>query len=180
MGYPVLQKDTLASALQGSVSSHIQSCIVIRRWCSFSEIKSNQRTKLVYRCQVLGGKGCGKSSFVRGLLGKGQMAIPADVEVEAVSIKAITLPNSASYVYLVVSTGDLQVVPYCPTLQLQENAFGEEEDESDVTPVVAAALDQCDVACLLYDSSDRHSFSIAAAMLVSSFLDVHSEIWCSD
>lgn len=66
-------------------------------------MKSNQRNKLVYRCQVLGGKGCGKSSFVRGLVMKEQVPVFVDMEEgEAVTIKAITLPDSASPIYLVV------------------------------------------------------------------------------
>ena len=46
--------------------------------------------------------------------------------------------------------------------QLQENA----EDPVDVAAAVAGALDQCDVACLLYDGSDPKSFSVAASMMV--------------
>lgn len=37
----------------------------------------------------------------------------------------------------------------------------------DIAALVAGALEQCDVACLLYDSSDPKSFSTAASMLVS-------------
>ena len=76
-------------------------------WGSYSlhsfaiEVKSHQRNKLVYRCQVLGGKGCGKSSFVRGLVRKEQA--PAEEELgDAVTVKAITLPESTSPIYLVV------------------------------------------------------------------------------
>lgn len=67
------------------------------------EVRSAERNKLVYRCQLLGGKRCGKSAFVRGLVGKEKMLVSAEMEeAEAVAIKAITLPNSASPVYLVV------------------------------------------------------------------------------
>ena len=70
--------------------------------CCCAEVRSTERNKLVYRCQVLGSKGCGKSCFVRGLLGKG-LQVPADLdEGEAVTIRAITVPNSTSPVYLVV------------------------------------------------------------------------------
>ncbi len=37
----------------------------------------------------------------------------------------------------------------------------------DVVDVVTGALEQCDVVCLMYDSSDSSSFSIAATMMVS-------------
>lgn len=70
-----------------------------------SEVKSTERNKLVYRCQVFGGKGCGKSSFVRGLLGKESSQVSTDLEEGgSVSIRAVTLPNSTASVYLVVCT----------------------------------------------------------------------------
>lgn len=50
------------------------------------------------------------------------------------------------------------------TSQLQENTVVDD----DVGPVVAEAMKQCDVACLLYDSSHPGSFSVASAMLVCS------------
>lgn len=67
-------------------------------------MKSHERNKLVYRCQVLGGKGCGKSSFVRGLVGKEQASAFTDMDEigDAVTVKAITLPDSTSPIYLVV------------------------------------------------------------------------------
>ena len=37
----------------------------------------------------------------------------------------------------------------------------------DVADVVTGALEQCDVVCLMYDSSDPTSFPIAASMMVS-------------
>lgn len=127
MGYPILQKDTLSSALQ--------------------EVRSNERNKLVYRCLVLGSTGCGKSSFVRGLIGREQVAASME-EGDAVAIKTITLPNSTSSVYLM----------------LQENAFAE-EDFLDARPMISGVLDQCDVACLLYDRTDPDSFAVAATMM---------------
>lgn len=73
--------------------------------CMSAEVKSTERNKLVYRCQVFGGKGCGKSSFVRGLLGKKSSQVSTDLEEgEAVAIRAVTLPNSTASVYLVVCT----------------------------------------------------------------------------
>lgn len=66
-------------------------------------MKSSERNKLVYRCQLLGGKGCGKSAFVRGLVGKEKLIVSDELEeAEAVAIKPITLPNSTTPVYLVV------------------------------------------------------------------------------
>ena len=71
--------------------------------CVLAEVGLSQHTKLVYRCQVLGGKGCGKSSFIRGLVGKEMALVPEELqEEEAMSIKALTLPSSTSPVYLLV------------------------------------------------------------------------------
>ncbi len=42
---------------------------------------------------------------------------------------------------------------------------GDDEGE-DVSVTVAAALHECDVACLLYDSSDPKSFQVTSAMMV--------------
>lgn len=41
-----------------------------------------------------------------------------------------------------------------------------EEDPLDVTPVVAGALEQCDVVCLLYDRANSTSFAVAATVMV--------------
>lgn len=57
---------------------------------------------------------------------------------------------------------------YC-VFQLQENIFIEEEG-MDVVDVVTGALEQCDVICLMYDSSDSSSFSVAASMMVSGYV----------
>ncbi len=50
---------------------------------------------------------------------------------------------------------------------MQESAFVEEDDSLDATPMIAGVLEQCDVACLLYDRTDAGSFSVAATMMVS-------------
>ena len=39
-------------------------------------------------------------------------------------------------------------------------------EDTDVSVTVGGALDQCDVACLLYDSSDPSSFEVATSMMV--------------
>lgn len=41
-----------------------------------------------------------------------------------------------------------------------------EEDSLDATPMIAGALEQCDVACLLFDRADASSFTVAATMMV--------------
>ncbi len=67
------------------------------------EVAAGQLKKSVYFCQVLGGKGCGKSAFVHGLVGKGTEKIPEELQEEdALSIRSLTLPAVSSPVYLLV------------------------------------------------------------------------------
>ena len=84
MGYPVLERTPLSSALL--------------------EVQPHEREKSVYRCRILGSMECGKSSFVRGLVGKENEGPHADiVGDEAMSVRALTLPNLNKEIYLVVS-----------------------------------------------------------------------------
>ena len=84
MGYPVLEHAPLASAL--------------------TEVQAHERDKSVYRCRVLGSMECGKTQFVRGLVGK-ENSEPLSDEIgeEAMSVRALTLPNVNKEIYLVVS-----------------------------------------------------------------------------
>ena len=98
-GYQVLQKNTLTSALQGiSVTGTEKYVVVVPPppppppippppppppsasflFCSpapphHAEVQPGDRQKSVFRCRVLGSKACGKSAFVRGLVGKEQV-----------------------------------------------------------------------------------------------------------
>ena len=84
MGYPVLERAPLASAL--------------------SEVSAHERDKSIYRCRVMGSMDCGKTCFVRGLVGKENAEPPSDeVGEEAMSVRALTLPNVNKEIYLVVS-----------------------------------------------------------------------------
>jgi len=68
-----------------------------------TEVGLGQLKKSVYKCQVMGGRGCGKSSFVRGLVGKGLAPVPEELQVEeAMSVKSLTLPDVPGPVYLLV------------------------------------------------------------------------------
>ena len=83
MGYPILERAPLATAL--------------------TEVQAHERDKSVYRCRVLGSTECGKSSFVRGLVGKELSDAQSDVMgEEAMSVCALTLPNVNKEIYLVV------------------------------------------------------------------------------
>ena len=54
-GYLVLEKESLAAALL--------------------EIRPHERHRSVFRCCVFGSKNAGKTSFIRGLIGKDQVTI---------------------------------------------------------------------------------------------------------
>ncbi len=69
------------------------------------DVEPTDPERNVYHCRVLGGKGCGKTSFVRGLIGQSKVA--GDGE-EAMTIKGLTLPNTQQLIYLVVGTIRLQ------------------------------------------------------------------------
>ena len=50
----------------------------------------------------MGDKECGKSTFVRGLIGKEECLNPDEAGDEAMTVRALTLPNSSKHIYLVV------------------------------------------------------------------------------
>lgn len=128
MGYPVLERGTLASALQ--------------------EVRPHERQKSVYRCRVLGSKNCGKTTFVRGLVGKEQSPYPDIEGEEAVSVKSLTLAES--HIYLVLHESS-----FVPDDSLDQYSSGQ---------AISGVLNHCDVACLLYDTSDASSFKTAAQL----------------
>ena len=75
-----------------------------------TEVALGQLKKSVYTCQVMGSRGCGKSSFVRGLIGKGLAPVPEELQVEeAMSIKSLTLPATPGPVYLLVGVACVYV-----------------------------------------------------------------------
>lgn len=70
------------------------------RVCACVDVEPTDPERSVYHCRVLGGKRCGKTSFVRGLIG--QSEVVGDGE-EAMTIKGLNLPNTQQLIYLVVS-----------------------------------------------------------------------------
>ena len=90
MGYPILERAPLASAL--------------------TEVQPHEREKTVYRCRVMGNMESGKSSFVRGLVGKeNSEALPDVVGDESMSVRALTLPNAGKEIYLVVGGNEMKL-----------------------------------------------------------------------
>ena len=54
-----------------SVISHV----ILNDAVHGTEVRAGERVKCVYHCQVLGGRGSGKTSFVRGLIGNEQVGV---------------------------------------------------------------------------------------------------------
>ena len=69
--------------------------------CDWLDVEAMDPDRSVYHCRVLGARGCGKTSFVRGLIGQSEVA--AEDGEEAMTIKGLTLPDTQRQVYLVVS-----------------------------------------------------------------------------
>jgi len=100
---------------------------------------------------VIGSKNCGKTTFVRGLIGKEQSPYP-DVEGEEVmSIRSI--PLAGAHIYLVLHESS-----YVPDASVNLHGRGQ---------AIASVLEHCDIACLLYDTSDPTSFQTAAQLFSS-------------
>ena len=74
---------------------------VVTPLCDWLDVEAMDPDRSVYHCRVLGGRGCGKTSFVRGLIGQSEVA--AEDGEEAMTIKGLTLPDTQRQVYLVVS-----------------------------------------------------------------------------
>ena len=99
-------------------------------------------------------------------------------EEEAVSVRSLTV--AGSNVYLVVSSMEISIFMkkiyeaffFNFHAQLHENSYLPDPLEVTAEGVggegIAAALDLCDVAGFLYDSSDPQSFRTAAGLYVST------------
>ena len=67
--------------------------------CLCVDVEPSDPERCVYNCRVMGGRECGKTSFVRALIG--QQDVGGDDD-EAMTIKGLTLPDTQSIKYLVV------------------------------------------------------------------------------
>jgi len=207
----VLKNSNLATALRGRYFNTVsQDKPVV-----FTDVEADDGDRVVFTCRVMGSTGCGKTSFVRGLIGKGDT--PSDGE-EALTIKGLTLPSTQHISYLVVSfyylsyyslsseisyffqlfithtyIENLSGIRYflgirklCakvgPNLfhfkltqtfvyfslhfQLQESNWDPVTD-AEIDPL-ETVLEDCDAACLLYDTSQPQSFQTAKLIFVST------------
>ena len=109
------------------------------------DLAKKQSTRNVYRCHVIGAKGVGKTTLCQGLLGRSLQQVHKNEDLPKHVVNMIQVYGQEKY--LVMQDIDLnRVLDILPTTEVM-----------------------CDVACLVYDSSDPKSFEfVARTYLVSS------------
>lgn len=111
---------------------------------AIEEVQFHDKRKSVYRCKVFGSRRSGKTTIVRGLVGKHQVqTTPDEEEMEAVSIKS--LPIAGRQMHLILHEASL-------VTDLQ---------------VLNEKIEQVEAICLLYDISAKESFRFAADLYSS-------------
>ncbi|XP_066560319.1 mitochondrial Rho GTPase 1-A isoform X4 [Amia ocellicauda] len=116
------------------------------------DLQKKQTQRNVFRCNVIGMKGCGKSGFLQAFLGRNLMR-QRQLREDHRSFYAI----STTYVY-----GQEKYL-------LLHEVFTESEllSEADLSDADLA----CDVVCLVYDSSNTRSFEFCAKVFKQHFMD---------
>lgn len=127
MGYSAIEKGGLASALK--------------------EVLPRDKSKTVFRCKIMGGRGCGKTTFCRALILKSKESLLQRDEDEVICIKSLSAGNSRIYLILHECSYDPQ-----------------EQYYTGGNRSVSGLLENCDLVCLLYDQSERTSFQSAAQL----------------
>lgn len=106
-----------------------------------------QSNKSVFKCNVIGGKGSGKTALCRGLITE-EMKILADKDFRSDithCINTVQLYDHERYIIL----QDINVDPIFDSLEPEQM--------------------DCDVACLIYDSNNSKSFEYIAKMYIQYF-----------
>ncbi|XP_058845713.1 mitochondrial Rho GTPase 1 isoform X2 [Acipenser ruthenus] len=111
------------------------------------DLQKKQTQRNVFRCNVIGMKGCGKSAFLQAFLGRNLMR-QRQIREDHKSFYAI----STTYVY-----GQEKYL-------LLHELFADSEFLSD-------SEISCDVVCLVYDSSNPSSFEFCARIFKQHFMD---------
>uniref|UniRef100_A0A6Q2Y2N1 Mitochondrial Rho GTPase n=1 Tax=Esox lucius TaxID=8010 RepID=A0A6Q2Y2N1_ESOLU len=111
------------------------------------DLQKKQTQRSVFRCNVFGDRGSGKSGFLQAFLGR-NLVVSEDDDIPHVSYYAI----STTYVYG------------------QEKYLLLHEVVPDIDVLSDAEL-TCDIVCLVYDSSNPHSFEYCARIFKHYFLD---------
>lgn len=134
LGYPTLcEQGTQAAA------------VTVTREKRLDEEKG-QTQRSVLLCKVVGGRGVGKSAFLRAFLGRG-LADPGEPPREQPEHVINTVQARGQEKYLILR-------------------------EVDADSLLAGAPDAaCDVACLLFDGSDPRSFAVCASVYKRHYMD---------
>ncbi|XP_069050748.1 mitochondrial Rho GTPase 1-A isoform X1 [Lepisosteus oculatus] len=111
------------------------------------DLQKRQTQRNVFRCNVIGMRGCGKSGFLQAFLGRNLMR-QRQIREDHKSYYAI----STTYVY-----GQEKYL-------LLHEVFTDSEFLSDTDL-------SCDVVCLVYDSSNPRSFEFCAKIFKQHFMD---------
>ncbi|OWF40098.1 Mitochondrial Rho GTPase 1 [Mizuhopecten yessoensis] len=112
------------------------------------DLDKKQTSRNVFRCYVLGTKGVGKSTFLQGHLGRNLRYIATLNKEHLSSFTINTVQVYGQEKYLLLHEVDVSV---CDMLNPTEM--------------------NCDVACLVYDSTNPRSFDFCARMYLKHFLD---------
>uniref|UniRef100_A0A3Q2NPQ7 Ras homolog family member T2 n=1 Tax=Fundulus heteroclitus TaxID=8078 RepID=A0A3Q2NPQ7_FUNHE len=102
------------------------------------DLEKRQTQRSVFLCKVIGPRGTGKSAFLQSFVGRGVVVRPAGRAFSSFVVNRVQVGNQEKYLIL---------------------------NEVDVeTEFLKASDASCDVACLMYDSSDPHSFDYCASI----------------
>ncbi|XP_069122732.1 mitochondrial Rho GTPase 1-A-like isoform X1 [Argopecten irradians] len=112
------------------------------------DLDKKQTSRNVFRCYVLGAKGVGKSTFLQGHLGRNLRYIATLNKEHLSSFTINTVQVYGQEKYLLLHEVDVSV---CDMLNPTEM--------------------NCDVACLVYDSTNPRSFEFCARMYSKHFME---------
>uniref|UniRef100_A0A672FTB8 Mitochondrial Rho GTPase n=1 Tax=Salarias fasciatus TaxID=181472 RepID=A0A672FTB8_SALFA len=112
------------------------------------DLEKRQTQRSVFLCKVIGPRGTGKTAFLQGFVGR----------KNEVRRRAEAIFNHAFSPYVI------NTVP----VNKQENRLLTSDPE---TAFLKASDASCDVACLMYDASDPHSFDYCASIYKQHYMD---------
>ncbi|CAB4066501.1 RHOT1 [Lepeophtheirus salmonis] len=117
----------------------------IKKWM----LARNQTPRNIYRCNIIGPKGAGKTTFCQGLLGRSIDDIKniPSYEIPKHTINSIQVYGQEKYLIL------------------------EDVDVLNVSSPSIPSESNCDVCCLVYDASDPRSFEFVAAVFLKYYVD---------
>uniref|UniRef100_A0A3Q3Q1H3 Mitochondrial Rho GTPase n=1 Tax=Monopterus albus TaxID=43700 RepID=A0A3Q3Q1H3_MONAL len=106
------------------------------------DLEKRQTQRSVFLCKVIGPRGTGKTAFLRGFVGRSVVVRSA---FSPYAINTVQVSNQEKYLIL---------------------------NEVDVeTEFLKASDASCDVACLMYDTSDPHSFNYCASIYKQHYME---------